>query len=502
MAWVGQNEAIMPIHQTVDRLVVLMPRPRTVVLKSEVRPPTRAEGDTGSHLNLQVNEIYEDLMGMLNIDIEDIDTIQICQNDIFLTGKNEEMINKIKGTYEIEHVPEKVKIAGFDFFIEKAEPSYRNKRGDDLVIRIFGCPAEISNEAIVAKLDQYGTIAAIWSSKIRETEIKNGTRLVRMSKLVKHIPWYLTIQGFSFRAKYEGQLARGAQREQGTIQPPPAPTPNASNNREEGTTQPNPTSNASNNSGEAPQPQDPKPTTPEGNGQQGETDQASSPGSSPHSLVMDLSPPREGDFTVVKNKSKALNIQPTTEETIVATNIYSHLNVEEPRIDIDSMIRLTEQIEQTLSDARKPPKKEKTPRKSSAPKRTSVQTPTQKSPTQQLFKKPASTPKPGRMVSILRTPVERVRSLSRKRQSDADMVEGISPIKVTRTSRAKQRQSSGNEYPKWDHNLKNATQNYGAMDTGDSVPSASLGESPRRASMGSITDPKPQIEKQVKEHIS
>ena len=140
MAWKGDNPYIMPIYQAKD-LVVLLPRPKTIVLKTEVRPPTR-DAD-GTHLNLMVNEIYHELMERLNIDIVDIDTIQIIQNDIFLPEKTEEMVEKIKQVFELDNIQEKVRVAGHTFTIERAEPSYMNKREHDLVVRLYGCPAEI-----------------------------------------------------------------------------------------------------------------------------------------------------------------------------------------------------------------------------------------------------------------------------------------------------------------------------------------------------------------------
>ena len=62
-------------------MVVLLPRTKTVVLRSEIRPPTRA--NKGTHLNMQVNVIYSDIINMLNVDLEDIDNFKKAEERRF-----------------------------------------------------------------------------------------------------------------------------------------------------------------------------------------------------------------------------------------------------------------------------------------------------------------------------------------------------------------------------------------------------------------------------------
>ena len=102
-------------------------------------------------------------------------------------------------------------------------------------------------------------------------------------------------------------------------------------------------------------------------------------------------------------------------------------------------------------------------------------------PTKNLFKEP-------KLTLANKTPIERTRSLSRKRQSEA--AEDASPMKspkVVERTRPKLRQSSGTKYPSLAEKLKIARESTGAVDTGGTVCGASLGESPRRASLGSLS---------------
>ena len=211
MAWNNKNESIMPIHQTKDIDKILLPRPNTLVLRSEVRPPKRGE-EGGMHLDINVYEVYEQILELLELDIDEVDTIQVIQNDLYITVKEHKLITETLDESPVGTVFE-IGERKYIYRIDKAEPSLKRERGSDLVIKAYGCPTEISDTEFKTKLERHGKIASVWRSEIGATGIKNGTRLARMTQLNFHMPWYLTIKGFSFRVKYEGQPDRGKTRE-------------------------------------------------------------------------------------------------------------------------------------------------------------------------------------------------------------------------------------------------------------------------------------------------
>lgn len=150
-----------------------------------------------------LNWVFEDLKNLAHELEEKLLGIQYEYNGMFLKFSNEliceEIIRKTNGESKIR------KTDGNIAKIHISLSSIGTKR-----IRVFRLPFELDNKEITANLTKYGEILSIqdeyWSDNyaVHKLKYKNGNRIVTC-KLTKHIPSFITVNGFRALITYEGQ---------------------------------------------------------------------------------------------------------------------------------------------------------------------------------------------------------------------------------------------------------------------------------------------------------